>query len=203
MSVANGHSVFKDWHSFALCWIIFRKFYWNVPFVLAIFYLSFIRPAVWCDASNHHTADFYLESKKFSYQKIERLRMLIPCALTYFCSVKPRRTRKEELQEAARQKVAAALAQSNTRSRMYGGHGTEGRKAIRTRQARATSLSKPISDTESGKTSAKPSVSAASNPLDGKCFMCFMIFFHLWFTPQVFLLPGSFFPLSSTPRNCS
>lgn len=82
--------------------------------------------------------------------------------------VKPRRTRKEELQEAARQKVAAALAQSNTRSRMYGGHGTEGRKAIRTRQARATSLSKPISDTESGKTSAKPSVSAASNPLDGE-----------------------------------
>lgn len=82
--------------------------------------------------------------------------------------VKPRRTRKEELQEAARQKVAAALAQSNTRSRMYGGHGTEGRKAVRTRRSRGTSLSKPVSDTESGKPIGKPSVSAASNPQDGE-----------------------------------
>ncbi|KAJ7362099.1 Kinesin-like protein kif19 [Desmophyllum pertusum] len=87
--------------------------------------------------------------------------------------VKPRRTRKEELQEAARQKVAAALAQSNTRNRVYGGgQGTEGRKAGGPRRSRGTGIPRPApvqgTEHEGGKTTVKPAMSAASNPQDGE-----------------------------------
>ena len=76
-------------------------------------------------------------------------------------------TRKEELQEAARQKVAATLAQSNVRNRLYGGQSTEGRKASRPRRSRGTSTSKPAPvkgiEFEGAKTVVKPATSAASN----------------------------------------
>ena len=86
------------------------------------------------------------------------------------CLVKPRRTRKEELQEAARQKAAAALAQKN---RLYGGQNTEGRKPVGPRRARGTSIPKPTAvqgaQQEARKTTVKPApVSAASKPLEGE-----------------------------------
>lgn len=94
------------------------------------------------------------------------------------CLVKPRRTRKEELQEAARQRVAAALAQSNTRNRVYGGQGTEGRKAGGPRRSKGTIISKPTPvkgiEHDGGRTTVKPANSAASNLQDGK--------YHDWFT---------------------
>ena len=82
-------------------------------------------------------------------------------------------TRKEELQEAARQKVAATLAQSNVRNRLYGGQSTEGRKASRPRRPRGTSTSKPAPvkgvEFEGAKTMVKPATSAASDQQEGKC----------------------------------
>ncbi|XP_078347160.1 kinesin-like protein KIF19 [Oculina patagonica] len=85
--------------------------------------------------------------------------------------VKPRRTRKEELQEAARQRVAAALAQSNSRNRVYGGQAAEGRKAGGPRRSKGTINSKPTPvkgiEHEGGKTTVKPASSAASNLQDG------------------------------------
>lgn len=81
--------------------------------------------------------------------------------------VKPRLTRKEELQEAARQKVAATLAQSNVRNRVYGGQSTEGRKAGGPRRSRGTSTSKPAPvqgmELEGANTTVKPPAFAASN----------------------------------------
>ena len=89
------------------------------------------------------------------------------------CLVKPRMTRKEELQEAARQKVAATLAQSNVRNRLYGGQSTEGRKVSRPRRPRETSTSKPAPvkgiEFEGAKTMVKPATSAASDQQEGKC----------------------------------
>ena len=86
--------------------------------------------------------------------------------------VKPRLTRKEELQEAARQKVAATLAQSNARNRVYGGQGTEGRKAGGPRRSRGTSTSKPApvqgTELEGAKTTVKPPAFAASNQQEGR-----------------------------------
>lgn len=84
--------------------------------------------------------------------------------------VKPRRTRKEELQEAARQKAAAALAQRN---RLYAGQHTDVRKHVVSRRSRGSSLSKTTTtqntDQERRKTVVKAAGSAASNPLEGQC----------------------------------
>ncbi len=109
--------------------------------------------------------------------------------------MKPRRTRKEELQEAARQRVAAALAQSNSRNRVYGGQATEGRKAGGPRRSKGTINSKPTPvkgiEHEGGKTTVKPASSAASNLQDGK--------YHDWFT----ILSFEIFPPSSPPASLS
>jgi len=86
--------------------------------------------------------------------------------------VKPRLTRKQELQEAARQKVAAVLAQSNVRNRVYGGQSTGGRKAGGPPRSRGTSTSKPTPvqgiEHEGAKTTVKPATSAASNLQEGE-----------------------------------
>lgn len=90
------------------------------------------------------------------------------------CLVKPRLTRKEELQEAARQKVAATLAQSNVRNRVYGGQSTEGRKAGGPRRSRGTSTSKPAPvqgmELEGANTTVKPPAFAASNQQEGRYY---------------------------------
>jgi len=95
------------------------------------------------------------------------------------CLVKPRLTRKQELQEAARQKVAAVLAQSNARSRVYGGQSVEGRKAGAPRRSRGTSTSKttPLQgiEHEGAKTTIKPATSAASNLQEGKYYNCLLL----------------------------
>ncbi len=120
--------------------------------------------------------------------------MTLSCS-NLVCLVKPRRTRKEELQEAARQRVAAALAQSNTRNRVYGGQATEGRKAGGPRRSKGTINSKPTPvkgiEHEGGKTTVKPASSAASNLQDGK--------YHDWFM----ILSFEIFPPSSPPASLS
>lgn len=83
--------------------------------------------------------------------------------------VKPRRTRKEELQEAARQKAAAALAYRN---RLYGGQNTEGRKPVGPRRSRGSSLTKPQSkpgaEQDGKKAAMKPTLTSASNLQEGE-----------------------------------
>ena len=90
-------------------------------------------------------------------------------------SVKPRRTRKEELQEAARQRAAAALAQRN---RLYGGQHTDARKHVVSRRSRGSSLSKTTTtqstDQERRKTVVKAAGSAASNPVEGQCWINYL-----------------------------
>lgn len=85
-----------------------------------------------------------------------------------FFLVKPRRTRKEELQEAARQKAAAALAYRN---RLYGGQNTEGRKPVGPRRSRGSSLTKPQSkpgaEQDGKKAAMKPTLTSASNLQEG------------------------------------
>ena len=86
--------------------------------------------------------------------------------------MKPRRTRKEELQDAARQKAAAAFAQRN---RLYGGQNTDVRKNVVSRRSRGSSLSKTTitqsTDQERKKTVVKAVGSAAINPLEGQCWI--------------------------------
>ena len=110
------------------------------------------------------------------------------------CLVKPRRTRKEELQEAARQRVAATLAKSNARNRLYGGQSSEGRKAGGPRRPRGTSTSKPTPvqgiEHEGAKTTVKPATTA-SNMQEGKYYDFFLPF-----------LPASL-PLPSPPSALS
>lgn len=108
--------------------------------------------------------------------------------------MKPRLTRKQELQEAARQKVAAVLAQSNVRNRVYGGQSTGGRKAGGPRRSRGTSTSKPTPvqgiEHEGAKTTVKPATSAASNLQEGK-------YYNL--LPSLSSLPPSLLPSLSPP----
>lgn len=112
----------------------------------------------------------FLETLAMKYFQLTR-----PCFIINWIQiflVKPRRTRKEELQEAARQKAAAALAQRN---RLYGGQHTDVRKHVVSRRSRGSSLSKTTTtqntDQERRKTVVKAAGSAASNPLEGQCWI--------------------------------
>lgn len=78
--------------------------------------------------------------------------------------VKPRRTRKEELQEAARQKAAAALAKKN---RLYTGPNAEARKPFVVRRSRGPNLTKATQH-DAKKAAGKPSASAANSQLNGE-----------------------------------
>lgn len=83
--------------------------------------------------------------------------------------VKPRRTRKEELQEAARQKAAAALAQRN---RLYAGQNTDGRKPMAVRRSRASGMTKATSgqgaERDAKKAAGKLAAPAANKQLNGE-----------------------------------
>jgi len=80
--------------------------------------------------------------------------------------------RREQLQAAARQKVAATLAQSNARNRVYGGQSSEGRKPGGPRRSRGKGTSNPTPaqgvEQEGAKAMVKPATSTASNLPEGE-----------------------------------
>ena len=99
--------------------------------------------------------------------------------------------RREQLQAAARQKVAATLAQSNARNRVYGGQSSEGRKPGGPRRSRGTSNPTPAQgvEQEGAKTMVKPATSTASNLPEGKYYDLLLLFLHTSLRVFSFLLP--------------
>lgn len=101
--------------------------------------------------------------------------------------------RREQLQAAARQKVAATLAQSNARNRVYGGQSSEGRKPGGPRRSRGKGTSKPTPaqdvEQEGAKAMVKPATSTASNLPEGKYYDFLLLFLYTSLPLLSFLLP--------------
>ena len=91
-------------------------------------------------------------------------------------SVKPRRTRKEELQEAARQKAAAAMAKSKLKTRRRSALNAEGHKPVGTRTSKGTVTQKStpvhgsqvLRETDNSKIDAKAINTTIINSQDGE-----------------------------------